>query len=302
MLIVYFWGGLGNQMFQYSFYRELLSRGYDVKADLSYFDDWELPHGSGDYQLKRIFDINPEVASPDEIKKLVGSATSKNKMIRLISRKLKVSMSSYIYKSDAGYDVDDDIFHKISSGKDYFLQGYWQNEDWFPNVKNDIRTAFTFPRLNDDHNQQLIQSIRENHKNKTYTIGMHVRRYSKEVNSSGSSDLDFDYYEKALREGKKLFPDAKILVFSNDIEWCKDNFSSYDLDIVDWNQKPEHQYIDMQLMSFCDCNILCPSSYSFWGGWLDPDNKNKIRIGPKNWFGHGCPMPKDWLRLETGKN
>ncbi|MCR5507652.1 MAG: alpha-1,2-fucosyltransferase [Lachnospiraceae bacterium] len=77
MIIVRFTSGLGNQMFQYSFYRFLktLYKDTEVKADLTWFYANNDHHG---YELQRIFGSNPyspfevEEATKREIFRVTG--------------------------------------------------------------------------------------------------------------------------------------------------------------------------------------------------------------------------------------
>ena len=62
-LIVAFSHGLGNQMFQYAFYRNLLQRGRNVKADLSAY----IKPGMMSFELCKIFtEIKLERCDPNK--------------------------------------------------------------------------------------------------------------------------------------------------------------------------------------------------------------------------------------------
>jgi hypothetical protein len=78
-------------------------------------------------------------------------------------------------------------------------------------------------------------------------------------------------------------PNTKFLVFSNDIEWCKKNFTKdmgfENIEFADNNAN----YIDLELMSKCDHNIIANSTFSWWGAYLNK-NPNKIIITPKQWI------------------
>jgi hypothetical protein len=95
---------------------------------------------------------------------------------------------------------------------------------------------------------------------------------------------------KAVSEVKMMHPDAKLLVFSDDIAFCKEYFEKY------FDDYPEDfHYIsgtdsveDIRLQSLCFGNIIANSSFSWWGAYL---NENNRVIAPVQWFvGDG---PKD---------
>ena len=55
MIIIKFYGGLGNQMFQFSFFDRLIQMGFDVKCDISYYSRVECHTG---FELENIFKID----------------------------------------------------------------------------------------------------------------------------------------------------------------------------------------------------------------------------------------------------
>ncbi|SQB97952.1 hypothetical protein [Helicobacter fennelliae] len=54
-MIVQIGGGLGNQMFQYTFAKTLAHRGFDVALDVSWYDldSNKTPNGGGGYKGTR---------------------------------------------------------------------------------------------------------------------------------------------------------------------------------------------------------------------------------------------------------
>jgi hypothetical protein len=108
------------------------------------------------------------------------------------------------------------------------------------------------------------------------------------VNCSDQHPIQpLEYYEEAI---KRLPEDMPILVFSDSIEWCKEQeFFQPDRFLF---SEPEDKYsdgalvpyVDLCLMSLCDHAIIANSSMSWWGAWL-MKNPNKKVIAPKMWFG-----------------
>ena len=71
----------------------------------------------------------------------------------------------------------------------------------------------------------------------------------------------------------------RYLVFSDDLEWCKQNFIGDKFIFIE-NEK---DYVELFLQSKCTHNIISSSSFSWWGAYLNK-NKDKTVVGPKQWF------------------
>jgi hypothetical protein len=70
-----------------------------------------------------------------------------------------------------------------------------------------------------------------------------------------------------------------ILVFSDDIEWCKKNMNDKRMIFVEETD----DYKCLMLMGLCDANIIANSSFSFWGAYLN-EKPLKTIIAPSRWF------------------
>jgi hypothetical protein len=113
---------------------------------------------------------------------------------------------------------------------------------------------------------------------------------------------NLDYYNKAIKIIINKVENPIFFIFSDDINWCKENIKIKDHEIiyVDWNVG-DNSYIDMQLMSTCKHNIMANSSFSWWSAWLNK-NKDKIVISPYKWFNSDdmdCSdlIPESWIRI-----
>jgi hypothetical protein len=62
-------------------------------------------------------------------------------------------------------------------------------------------------------------------------------------------------------------------------------------------------YLDLYAMSMCEHNIICNSTFGWWGAYLN-ENKNKKIIAPRLWFGTSLGhlntsdlIPNDWIKI-----
>lgn len=153
------------------------------------------------------------------------------------------------------------------------LNGYFQSEKYFINYRNEILELFA---INNEVNHKL-QNKYQNLLNKK-TCSLHVRRGDYVRLNDFHTVQPIDYYKKSVN---LIGEDYEYLIFSDDIEWCKNNFDF----IKNKNFiEGDTDYENLYLMSMCDHNIIANSSFSWWGAWMNK-NENKKIISPKDWFG-----------------
>ncbi len=286
MQIIQCTGGLGNQMFQYAFYRKLQLDGNTVALDLSSFQDYKLHNG---FELERVFNLNIVRADEkvvDEIKKTAFLPCILSK----IYRKLKLS-NSYIVQKEFNYQPK---YSQLSNSKSSYLEGYWQSEKYFERYANIIQTDFKFPEL-DKVNKLLASQIQQSN-----AVSLHVRMGDYVNHPLHGGICTREYYSKAIELIKSRVDNPTFFVFSNEIEWCQQNFELSNVVYVTGNDG-ESSYKDMQLMSLCQHNIIANSSFSWWGAWLN-SNPSKIVIAPAKWFNDKSInvsdlLPNSWIKL-----
>jgi hypothetical protein len=168
------------------------------------------------------------------------------------------------------------------------IDGYFQSEKYFVDYRDFILDFFS-PTL---EIQKYIDSkygdiIKD-------STSIHIRRGDYLNYPDIHPVCDMDYYKKAIQH----FSDKEsFVVFSDDIDWCKKNFSNKFYFV-----EGEKDYIDLYIMSQCKNNIIANSTFSWWGAWL---NKNEVKkvIAPKKWFGskinHNTNdlVPSNWERI-----
>jgi hypothetical protein len=151
--------------------------------------------------------------------------------------------------------------------------GYFQSEKYFYNCKEEILKIFDIDETNKKYLETKYNSVLDKD-----TCSLHIRRGDYLKSNGAHPIIDLNYYKNALLNFNK---DTTYLIFSDDINWCKQNFNFLQNKIFIENSK---DYQDLYLMSLCNNNIIANSTFSWWGAWLNK-NKNKKIIAPLNWFG-----------------
>lgn len=289
MVIVKIWAGLGNQMFQYALYRQLQVMKRDVKLDTSYYTQYNAHNG---YELSRVFNISECYATEEESKRF--AAINLNFFSRAFRKLIYTKKTHYVQHILNGFGFDE----KVLRLDNVYLQGYWQSEKYFENAKYQVRKDFEFKMPLDKRNSEIA-----NHIMKTLSVSIHVRRgdYLKSKNLGGICSSN--YYQKALERVEKQMRNPYFFIFSDDINWCKENIKVLNGFYIDWNIGLD-SYKDMHLMSLCKHNIIANSSFSWWGAWLN-NNPDKLVIAPDRWFGNKKTNIRDitpdaWVRISTG--
>jgi hypothetical protein len=130
-------------------------------------------------------------------------------------------------------------------------------------------------------------------------VSLHIRRTDYLSLSNYNYNLDMSYYKEALQIANK----KKVVVFSDDIEWCIDNFNDYvnrkniyDVYYVSTKIFKEDELgikedIEFILMSMFKNNIIANSNFSLWASFISY-YKSKIIIAPKRWY--SCEGCKDY--------
>lgn len=266
MKIVRFLGGLGNQMFQYAFYKALQKRHDHVKADLTAFYNYELHNG---FELEEVFDIKLNKASPFYVR--LYDNTDRAWLFRKL-RRLTNLKSAYMEEKRL-FSFDEKI---LTDPKDKLYFGYWQNEKYFADVSNQVRKCFEFKKPLNEKNQQVLDVI-----TKTNSIAIHVRRgdYLHDPLLGGLCDIN--YYHKAISYVSEKIASPEFFIFSDDIPWCQSMLQLPDPCYISGNSG-NSSYVDMQLMSNCKHHIIANSSFSWWAAWLST-HQAQIVIAPKVW-------------------
>ena len=263
MIIIKIKGGLGNQLFQYAVGRALaLHHRLPLKLDLTIFKTYKLHR----YLLDQ-FAIQADIATEDEIIKLKGR---NNVLFSALRKAGLVKRKSYLKEKRSSY-FDASVF----KNDDVYLDGYWQNELYFSDIREELLRDLTSISSMSDLGVVYMEGIK-----KSNSVSLHVRR-GNYLNLKNFNVLDIDYYMKAVEYIRKNVEKPTFYIFSDDLKWCKNSLGFLDNCIFVDSTKTEID--DLKLMSFCKHNIIANSSFSWWGAWLNKNPKKTV-IAPKGWL------------------
>lgn len=185
------------------------------------------------------------------------------------------------------YEEPTHAFREIPFHEHIQIVGYFQSEKYFAEHRKQILELFELPK-----------------EKKIDRVSIHVRRGDYVKFHTSFPPIHRRYLQPAI----KFFTEKginKFLVFSDDIEWCKDHFKTYDGDFE--YSEGRNEFNDLALMANCAHNIIANSSFSWWAAWLN-QNPNKIVISPHpqagNWFGQRVKLdttdlvPDSWYKIK----
>jgi hypothetical protein len=233
------------------------------------------------------FNIDYEIASKDEILQLADNSLAlKNR----IKRKIFGRKKTYIHEKQY-YKYMPEILLMDN----VYLDGYWQSDKYFCDMKDEIVHTLKFREFMDIKNIQISSEM-----NCCTSVSIHIRRgdYIERYNNQFGNICTLDYYKKAMNYFNNKYTNVIFYVFSNDVDWVKQNMMSENIKIIDWNNGYKRQD-DMQLMTMCKHNIIANSSFSWWGAWLNTNPQKEV-IAPNCWINDNNNLDiwcEDWIKM-----
>ncbi|MDO4302511.1 MAG: alpha-1,2-fucosyltransferase [Bacillota bacterium] len=291
MNIIRMSGGLGNQMFQYALYLKLRSMGKEVK-----FDDINEYRGENTRPIVlAVFGVDYPKATWDEITAFTDGSMELRKRIRrnLFGRK------AIEYEEKGFFDP------QVLGFEDMYLKGAFQSEKYFEDIKDEVRSTYQFPELEELHLPQKHYNSTKGYLDRIEgceAVALHMYRGDSRNNEELYDGICTEkYYEGAVRYIQERYPQAIFFIFSNEPKWVKgwvislmksqieEGMSRQEIKnlenrfvMVETNSEYTG-YLDMFLMSRCRHNIISNSSFSWWGAWLN-ENPGKLICAPSRWI------------------
>jgi len=186
---------------------------------------------------------------------------------------------------------DDEFNLDILDIKGYNFVGYWQSPLYFKDIMPLLKQEFTVKKeLYTNDFESLKKDISE-----CNSVGIHVRR-GDFLQSNAHIVMPLSYYLAGIEIMYSLVDNPVFYVFSDDMEWCKENFKGV-------NFVHLSPCLDFELLKTCKHKIIPNSTFSWWASFLNSD----IVICPKIWYRYFQDywveerqlLPNNWIKLNV---
>jgi hypothetical protein len=291
MIIIRLKGGMGNQLFQYAFGRQL---AYQLKTGLKLDLSSLLDRSKGDFVYRdydlSVFNINAEFVHPPSTLRAVYKLKSSS-VTKFIRRRIDRGRQ---YIKETHFHLHPELLSEPVDNAVY--EGWFQSPKYFTAVDDDLRREFTFRHAILPESQVLLQKIQQ-----VNAVCLNVRRTDfLKVDTLNTTDQA--YFLKAAHLIAEKVVEPHFFVFSDDIDWCRENIRlDHPIEVVDHLHKGYKFGNYLQLMRACKHFIIPNSSFAWWAVWLN-ERPDKLVIAPKNWFNDlsidtSDLIPSNWIRL-----
>lgn len=283
MVVVKIKSGLGNQMFQYALGRRLsLDWNDELKFDFSWFNNIKNGETPRKLEIDKFNVILPK-ANESEIAKATPNffAKTAEKVLGRLDR-------NYFFQ-----------FHSdlLKRKKLAYLDGYFQSYKYIQPIRDVLLKDFV---LKNSYSVEA-QMIKNEIETAGQSVAIHIRRGDYVTTCKDWNGLcNVVYYEKALSQIQKKYPDVKLFIFSDDIDWAQKNLK-FQSPMVFVSRPVLNDVEEMLLMSLCKHQIIANSTFGWWAAWLNQNNE-KIIVAPSRWLlaaniDTRDLLPPSWIKL-----
>jgi hypothetical protein len=321
LLIIAVCNGLGNQMFQYAFYKYLLSKGFNVFLDvgssvaqnqvksqrlchetyrLNYFNTQnirsdfrlEAEKKMGKLFYRSFLPFHEAISSQNIFSKIIITLI---KVFRELCLRYKIKIKKHYY---CEWTQGKNFYRNmLKSDTKMYMLGLFHDYSYANALREDLLLDFAFTREMPESVQKKLALI-----NGLNSCAIHVRWGGDYAGNKWYDLCGIEYYKEAVRHLTRLEKDLTFFVFSNDVEYVKNNFLFLEnYHIIDNSECETSDYYDLYLMSKCKHNIIPNSTFSWWGAWLNQNPLKRV-VCPYKWLSDDYITtdeicPPEWTRL-----
>lgn len=271
IIVMRLFGGLGNQLFQYAFLFALSRQGGKARLEASSYE----------HDDKRVCELHHfRVSLPIE-----GGPPPwafRKSRIPACLRSLFAAPKYPHFREEKRHGFDPGLAAPPRCHT--YFKGYFQTEQYFLHCREQLCREFRLKTPLTQENARVLEDIRS-----CCSISLHIRR-TDYLSNPYLSPPPLEYYLRSMAEMEGRLRAAGVpqeslryFVFSDDIEWARQNLSPalphVHVDINDGGAG----YFDLEPMRNCRHHIIANSTFSWWAAWLN-EHAEKIVIAPRIWF------------------
>ncbi len=304
-----FEGGLGNQLFQLAYGLHLQEK---YKCKVSY----DISKYKTEKEECREFELDAFGVPDDWERRPIKKGRIKRFGFRYIIYlfvtflyfKLRKAFRGRESKIDKYYSDTINFWgvHRIHNGAyrdpnfslfpEMLIYGHWFWTKVALEQQDALKRLVVSKRILSPTNLDMLNRIKSSN-----SVGVHIRRG--DYVALGKIACPIEYYEYSINEIAGKVKDAVFFIFSDDINWVKQNLNT-DKQVV-FVDNNNDTVDDFTLFSSCSHFILSNSTFSWWGAFLGKET-NKIVLAPICWNPDNrlsrSPLVLDnWVKVDNTK-
>jgi hypothetical protein len=280
---------LGNQMFMYAS-AFAISKKLDRNLLIDNETAFLLKKNISAYGLN-YFNISSPLA-PDKFKFKSISGYLKRKLL-IKTDFLRFKKKFFIEPKDKNKitKFNFDILSK-SFGNNLFIEGHYESEKYFLDIRNQIKKEFQFKNKELLNNNKIFKEINSSN---SVAICLRQNRFHEGKGKYNDTNVkkshlftleQVDYINKAVALLRNKINNPKFFLWSNNIQSLpkdKFDFTFKEINPNNIDKNIDSRILSLFLMSTCKHFIVTASTFNWWGAWLS-QNDNKIIMRPSSEF------------------
>ncbi len=258
-------GGLGNQLFMYAMARRLAQAN---QAELV-LDNITGFRGKNKYARQYMLDRFPiagRLATAEERRDPLHSI--RRGVRKWLDARRPLEQRRYV-TDPGGFDTH---IHAMRVTHPTTFEGYWQSEQWFDDIADQIRTECTPHPPVDSENLACADAILG-----SSAVALHVRFFNDPAQTAQSQQV-IDYYNSAVLCIRERVENPLFFIFSDQPDKAMEllTLNAAETRIVSHNNADATAHLDLWLMSHCQHFVTANSTFSWWGAWLGEGTQSTV--------------------------